>query len=516
MSNFHRSSIAASTSEEALLKYITSLGLPSTLLPSIYSTYLSCDSRVWLCDNSSRMKVRDSHIGKRGDDGRGRPTIERADDVSRWDELRDCVEFHAKMATRVWIPTKVWLVNDPDSYGGEWKHSQRIPLCSGTPADLSSELDYMKKVLRNCELDQSRCPLRYCIRSLAKGLGQEAESLAARGRHVTLVICTQGRPTTREGETGSRMLWDLQDELMSLSRMPVKIILRLCTDNEEVRDMYNTLDGKLDSMDVLDDWWGEAMEVYLHNPWLTYSVGIHRLRESGLAPDLMDDLDERPLDLDELHEFCKVMFLANNDPILLPHPQRDWKGFCHGISKLNAREKTQWNPIKKKMMPWISLQKLDAMRADGELVYSRPPPNRSRDATVARRHTYTLSQNPAKTHVQNDLMSVIQRWAHKPPNYTEMYSLERLLVTVPYVMGKNPAVEPHPYFQRWKPIDKSAFADEDASEEEWRELLKRACRKAYFFLNPEKYPSSMDQNQTILLKTIRNIIRDQEEATVGV
>mmetsp|Transcript_24582 Transcript_24582/g.31491 ORF Transcript_24582/g.31491 Transcript_24582/m.31491 type:complete len:114 (+) Transcript_24582:2-343(+) len=113
-------------------------------------------------------------------------------------------------------------------------------------------------------------------------------------------------------------------------------------------------------------------------------------------------------------------------------------------------------------------------------------------------------------------MSVIQRWAHKPPNYTEMYSLERLLVTVPYVMGKNPAVEPHPYFQRWKPIDKSAFADEDASEEEWRELLKRACRKAYFFLNPEKYPSSMDQNQTILLKTIRNIIRDQEEATVGV
>ena len=38
----------------------------------------------------------------------------------------------------------------------------------------------------------------------------------------------------------------------------------------------------------------QAMEIYLHNPWLTYSIGLHRLRESGFAPDIMDDLDERP------------------------------------------------------------------------------------------------------------------------------------------------------------------------------------------------------------------------------
>lgn len=39
----------------------------------------------------------------------------------------------------------------------------------------------------------------------------------------------------------------------------------------------------------------QALEVYLHNPWLTYGIGLHRLRESGFAPDIMDDLDERPL-----------------------------------------------------------------------------------------------------------------------------------------------------------------------------------------------------------------------------
>lgn len=37
----------------------------------------------------------------------------------------------------------------------------------------------------------------------------------------------------------------------------------------------------------------QAMEVYLHNPWLTYGVGLHRLREAGFAPEIMDDLDER-------------------------------------------------------------------------------------------------------------------------------------------------------------------------------------------------------------------------------
>ena len=37
-------------------------------------------------------------------------------------------------------------------------------------------------------------------------------------------------------------------------------------------------------------------------------MGLHRLRESGLAPDLLDHLDERPFTLDEVHEFCAMMF----------------------------------------------------------------------------------------------------------------------------------------------------------------------------------------------------------------
>ena len=44
----------------------------------------------------------------------------------------------------------------------------------------------------------------------------------------------------------------------------------------------------------------KAMEVYLHNPWLTYSLGLHRLREAGLAPDIFSVLNGRALTLAEI------------------------------------------------------------------------------------------------------------------------------------------------------------------------------------------------------------------------
>ena len=42
-----------------------------------------------------------------------------------------------------------------------------------------------------------------------------------------------------------------------------------------------------------------------------------------------------------------------------------------------------------------------------------------------------------------------------------------------------------------------------------------AVRKAKYFLNPDRYPTDFTKTQTAFLKTIRNIIRDSEEATLG-
>lgn len=248
------------SSKAALREALASMNLPPALLSSVFQSYLACDSRIWLVDNSSRMKVRDSHVGR---NGRERGTVERVDGASRWEELRECVSFHSKMASRCWIPTRFWLVNDPAAYKGEWRHSDKLDLCRGGSHDVPDEMERIERAMKDQPLDDSRCPLRYCVRTLAKSLAKDATGMAARDRHATVVICTQGRPTDRNGEGGSRALGDFEFELQELSKLPVKIIIRLCTDTEEVRDMFNTLDVRFDSIDVLDDFWGEASSLFV-------------------------------------------------------------------------------------------------------------------------------------------------------------------------------------------------------------------------------------------------------------
>ena len=107
-----------------------------------------------------------------------------------------------------------------------------------------------------------------------------AQAIAARDRNVTVIICTQGRPTTRDGDIGSKMMKDFEDELELMSELPVKIILRLCTDTQEVRDMYNHMDSRFDCIDVLDDFWGEVRDFLviifaLSNYWHYFITFFH-------------------------------------------------------------------------------------------------------------------------------------------------------------------------------------------------------------------------------------------------
>lgn len=479
------------------------------------------------------MSVRDSHLGRPGKQVPG--SIQRIDDILRWEELEECVRFHTQMALLCWIPSTYRMVNDPSSYQKEWLQGREYTLCrSGNIKDVFTEVEEIHSIMENVSLDQPRCPLKYCIRALAKEIKSGAQAIAARDRNVTVILCTQGRPTTRDGDVGSKIMRDLEDELQLLSELPVKIIVRLCTDSEEVRDAYNHMDSRFDSIDVIDDFWGEALEVYLHNPWLTYTMGMHRLRESGLAPDTWDDLDERCLSLDDIHELCKMLLLRHDSKVSLPHPEENWDAFFHQIKVLVSDEKLQWNPVKKKMMPWLDLRKLEGMNPNNKIVrelpstpsYTLRPPVHEEQKKREPRYTYKgLSDgrggrrtNPALISVARDMESCVHRWAHAKPNYDTMHPLERLLITmskgISITIYEYHAVEPHKYFGKCKAFDKIAFQDCE-SDEEYRELLIRAVKKTKSFLNPNRYPDDFTKSQTEFLMTIRDIIRDSEEASLG-
>lgn len=236
-----------SATRSAFRDCLSSLGLPAPLLPSVLRAYDECDSRLWLLDNSSMMRVRDSHVGRctGGSPGSG-PTsetirVDRCDNASRWEELQETVAFHARMASRCWIPTKYWLVNEDDRIG---PGNHKFALCWGGVDDVPAEMSRIKHVVRHASLSRAACPLANRLHSLSKGIAKESSNLEARRRRVTIVICTQGLPTDKHGATGSAVRRAFQLELAGFGRLPVKIIVRLCTDDEKVRDMYNTIDRK--------------------------------------------------------------------------------------------------------------------------------------------------------------------------------------------------------------------------------------------------------------------------------
>ena len=102
------------------------------------------------------------------------------------------------------------------------------------------------------------------------------------------------------------------------------------------------------------------MKVHLHNPWLTYGLGIHRLREACLTSDLLNDLSRRAYTVDDIYEFCKE-FLIGEKEIYSPHPRNSLDAFLRGINNLLEDEKCQWNPVKKKLTQWIDMSELERL-----------------------------------------------------------------------------------------------------------------------------------------------------------
>lgn len=63
----------------------------------------------------------------------------------------------------------------------------------------------------------------------------------------------------------------------------------MCTDDEKIVSYWNNIDKVLElDMDVLDDLFGEAAEVYENNKWLAYGEPMHRLREFGIPVKEID------------------------------------------------------------------------------------------------------------------------------------------------------------------------------------------------------------------------------------
>jgi hypothetical protein len=107
------------------------------------------------------------------------------------------------------------------------------------------------------------------------------------------------------------------------------------------------------SIEVLDDFNGEAQEVFEANPWLNYALPIHRMREMGYHDRMFDLIDNRLLTRSEIGDFCALLFGRENFGGV-PDPSVDWTAFVKELDRFLDREKKQWNPITKKVQGWVN------------------------------------------------------------------------------------------------------------------------------------------------------------------
>eukprot|EP00538_Stauroneis_constricta_P006547 CAMPEP_0119570526 /NCGR_PEP_ID=MMETSP1352-20130426/43655_1 /TAXON_ID=265584 /ORGANISM="Stauroneis constricta, Strain CCMP1120" /LENGTH=428 /DNA_ID=CAMNT_0007620195 /DNA_START=141 /DNA_END=1428 /DNA_ORIENTATION=+ len=337
--------LALTQQEKASLK---DQGFTDGLIDALEQNSVAFPLRIWVVDNSGSMA--------RNDGNRMIATKKR--DVkmvscTRWVEIRETVDYHSQMARLLQVPTVFRLLNDPGKAAGE----QQFSIGERGQALLDDDLRIARQTMQKAQ-PSGVTPLASHVREIRQNVLSMLPQLDEHGGKVVIVLATDGLPTDEMGYSNGSSKQDFQNSLRSLEGLPVWIVVRLCTDEEDIVEYYNDLDSQLElSLEVLDDFGGEAEEIHEHNKWLNYALPLHRMREMGFYHRLFDLLDERKFTLDELRDFMFLLFGAGKmDGV--EDPQANFKSFLESVKMMVKNESHQWNPITKRMGPWIDVKEL--------------------------------------------------------------------------------------------------------------------------------------------------------------
>jgi hypothetical protein len=333
-------------------------GYSNGLIEALLRNTLDFPLRIWVLDNSGSMSMGDGHRIIETKKSNNIRLIK----CSRWKELQEAVIYHAQMAALLEAPTVFRLLNDPGLAVGPRQFS--IAENDTSRKVLDDELKVARTTMQHAG-PSGVTPLAEHVREIRENVMAMRDQLLDAGLKVAIILATDGLPSDHYGYCNASVKSEFEASLRSLEGLPVWIVVRLCTDEDDVVDYYNNLDSQLElSLEVLDDFTGEAKEVYEHNKWLNYALPLHRIREMGFSNRLFDLLDERPLTLDEVKQFMGLLF-GEDKMATVPDPQLDFKGFMNALWVFVNAEGKQWNPISKRMALWVDMKKLKNTYAKG-------------------------------------------------------------------------------------------------------------------------------------------------------
>ena len=309
--------------EVSLRKYLRKQKWPKGLQDILIKSSKKSPIRFIIIDDSGSMSKVD---GKRlMTDGRNCKMLK----CSRWTELQETVRTQASISQSGKIISEFRLLNGAD------------PVIIGLDADDAENMNFLEEVLEQSPAGQT--PICEHIESIIENISSIADILRSNGQRATVIICTDGEST--DG--------NLAEVMKPLQDLPVWLVVRLCTDEKNVIDYWNDIDRELEiEMDVIDDFVGDASEIYNVNSWLIYGEPLHRMREFGSSIKEMDHLDEKLLGHDEMLVIIGALLFEGKTKEI-PHPEMNWSAFIASVKKQNAAAERNYDPISKMISGWI-------------------------------------------------------------------------------------------------------------------------------------------------------------------
>jgi len=311
--------------DASAIQILQSYGWPEGLKKQFLSSVAKMPIRFIIVDNSGSMMGNDGQrLVQQGGQARYLQ-------CSRWAELTESMRFFAALAEAARTPTEFRLLNNAN------------PIMLGLGDDNGQRYQELLQ-----HLDQSPnggTPLCRHISDIIMQITALAPQLVANNQKAAVVIATDG-----EASDG-----DIARAMAPLRNLPVWVIIRLCTGEENIVNYWNNVDKELEvEMEVLDDFESEAQNIAKVNDWFTYCEPIHRLREFGILLKDIDLIDEAPLSTDQMRSVVALLLTAG-PASEIPHPDLDWRAFTSFVGNLNSTLPKVWCPIKKRVQPRINM-----------------------------------------------------------------------------------------------------------------------------------------------------------------
>lgn len=330
-SSTYPSSTSDGAKAEAALHDLHTKGWPLGLCNAARMSLEEFPLRIWVVDNSGSMQAND---GSRFVQGRKLRS-------TRWQELGDTVLSIAELTTTLGARTDFHFLN-PQAGGkkyvsvGSSAGSSAVP-----PAGPTVGMDQLRALMSSSA--GGGTPLAESVNHICDMVERGADKLRAHGQRVVVVLATDGLPNNKQTFLAA---------MQRLQRLPVWVVVRLCTNDDSVTDYYSDLDKNLEApLEVLDDICGEAAEVRQKNGWLAYGPPLHQLREWGLSEKLFDLLDEQALIPSQLKQF--VEFTLGCKP--LPEPELDMAAFTTAVGEALKAAPPTFDPLLMRPAPWFDL-----------------------------------------------------------------------------------------------------------------------------------------------------------------